>query len=405
MDGTYLDILRDWEDRIADPAVYEHIDTLFPEYAFRRLQPGGAKDHWASRFKLDGTLPRVKNSEKTVVYRSEMRFREQGNWSEGISVMDKIMQDEGLRSIYEAYQSVSRRLGLDMPRPDSREVGEAISKAERRATLANTLWNYFYWNLANNSSAKATAVRQYLKKVRGFTSEQIAELNFGFVPDWNKVVRYITIEKGFRLEELDEVCGVRNSEGYTAVGKTHTLAIPYVCAGELKGFLFRRIDDSREGPKYIANAGLDRKSVFFNMPSHAGNIIVVEGEMDALKATAEGFCNVVAIGGSDITGERIRQVEEAFIRGVNTITLCLDMDAMKENPSEPNRAAHHEHVMKSVRTIKDVRSDFEQINVVTFPEVSDPDEFIRSRGADAFGELLKSAVPYWQFDYQFHVGK
>ena len=244
MDNTYLDILKDWEDRIADPAVYEHLDALFPGFAFRRLQQGSAKDHWASRYKLDLTLPKYKNAEKTVVYRSDMRFREQGDWSGGVGVMDRIMQEQGFVSVYEAYQYVSSALHLDMPKPDSREVAAAIGKSERRSALLDTLMNYFCWNLKNNRSAKAASVRQYLKKGRGFTDEQITQFSFGFVPDWSKVVRYITIDKNFRLEELDEVCGVRNSEGYTAVGKTHTLSIPYISGGKLNGFLFRRTDDA-----------------------------------------------------------------------------------------------------------------------------------------------------------------
>ena len=407
MEFAYLDILREWEDRVADPAVYEHMDTLFPAYGFRRLQAGGPKDRWASRLKLDLTIPRIKNAEKTVVYRSEMRFREQGNWSESISVMDKYMRDEGLQNIYEAYQSVSVRLGLDMPRPDSREVGEAVGRTERRAALLDTLLGYFCWNLENNRSAKAAAVRQYLKKGRGFTPQQSSILCLGFVPDWSKVVRYVTIEKGFRLEELDEACGVRNSEGYTAVGKTHTLAIPYECGGILKGFLFRRIDDNREGPKYIANAGLDRKSVFFNISADRDpkDIIVVEGEMDALKANAEGIENVVAVGGSEIAGERRRQIEDALKRGVRSITLCFDLDGSGDDGTVPNHDSLHEHVMKSVRTIKDVSPSFDDIRVAVFPEVSDPDEYIRGRGVQAFRDLVEGAVPYWQYDYQYHVAQ
>ena len=405
MDNTYLEILKEWEDRVADPAVYEHLDALFPSYAFRRIQAGGPKDHWASRFKLDLSLPRIKNAEKTVVYRSEMRFREQGNWSESQRVMDKYMRDEGLQSIYEAYQAVSLRLGLDMPRPDSREVAEAIGRTERLSSLLDTLLDYFCWNLENNRSAKTASVRQYLKRNRGISAEQSSLLCLGFVPDWSKVIRYVTIDKGFRLEELDEVCGVRNADGYTAVGKTHVLAIPYECGGVLKGFLFRRIDDGREGPKYIANAGLDRKSVFFNISADHDpkDIVVVEGEMDALKATAEGIANVVAVGGSEIAGERRRQIEDAFRRGVQSITLCFDLDPVSGEETTPNYESLHEHVMKSVRTIKDVNPSFENIRVALFPEVSDPDEFIRNRGADAFKTLIGAAVPYWQYDYQYHV--
>ena len=57
--------------------------------------------------------------------------------------------------------------------------------------------------------------------------------------------------------------------------------------------------------------------------------------------------------------------------------------------------------MRSIHTIKDVDFDFEDIYVASFPEPSDPDEYIRINGVEAFKNLLKDAVPYWRylFDY------
>ena len=406
MERVYLDILQEWEDRVADPAVYEHLDVLFPSFQFRRLYPGDPKkDHWASRYKLDLSLPRYKNAEKTVVYRSDMRFREQGDWDNGIGVIDRFISDQGLTNVFEAYVAISSRLGLAMPQAGDREVTEAVDRQARRSALMDTLVDYFCWNLENNKSAKASATRSYLKR-RGFTPKQSSHLLLGFVPDWSKVIRYITIDKHFPLEDLNEVCGVLNADNYTAVGKTHVLAIPYECGGVVKGFLFRRIDDSREGPKYLANANLDRKTVFFNIPaaSDLEDIIVVEGEMDALKASAEGIRGVVAIGGSEVAGERRRQIEDALRRGVKRITLCLDLDAKKDS-GEPNYAARHDHIMKSVHTIKDVDPSFEEIYVACFSEPSDPDEYIRERGGEAFRELLGNAVPYWCYLFEYKEGK
>ncbi len=393
---AYLDILRDWERRVADPAVYEHMDTLFPEFQFRRVMAGGPRDHWASRFKMDLTLPKRKSAEKTVVYRSDMCFREQGNWSEAVGVMDKIVRDNGYPSVYEAYQHVSRALGLDMPRPDSRQVAEAVSKAERRSALVDELIGYFMWNLENNRGAKASRTRSYLKRERGLSDADIRRFMLGFVPDWSVVIRHMTVEKGFTLEELDEACGVRNAEGYTAVGKTHVLAIPYECAGDVKGFIFRRTDGG-DGPKYLASAGLDRKSAFFNMPADRDpkGILVVEGEFDAIKATCAGFANAVAIGGADISGDRRRQVEDAFGRGVERIFLCPDLDT--DADGKPDFAKRHAAIMRSIITIKEVDIRFEGIFVVEFPAPADPDSFIREEGADAFEGIVRSAKPYWRY--------
>ena len=33
----YIAILREWEGRVADPVIYEHLDILFPAFAFRRV--------------------------------------------------------------------------------------------------------------------------------------------------------------------------------------------------------------------------------------------------------------------------------------------------------------------------------------------------------------------------------
>ena len=401
----YLDILREWQQNVAKPFVYERLDELFPEFGFVRKCPGSpSKDHWASRRKMDLTIPKVKNAEKTVIYRSSMCFHEQGDWENSArGILDFYAEREGISSIYECCTRLDERFSLNMPRPDGAEVRERVKERERKDAVLDDLLEYFAWNLENNASDKAASVRRYLTGRRGFTMEQASRLNLGFVPDWGKVMRRMVSEK-HSLEDLEAVCEVRNSDGKTSVGKTHVLAIPYECAGVLKGFIFRRVGEG-SGPKYIANQDLDRKAVFFNIAADSDpkEIVVVEGEFDALKATAEGIENVVAIGGSEIAGERRSQIEDALSRrGVKKITLCLDLDAEKDDPSVPKSEERFHHVLRSIHTIKDVDIDFEEIYVASFPNPSDPDEYIREHGVDAFKKLLAEAVPYWEyiFDYK-----
>ena len=403
--NDYIDILRDWEENVAKPFVYEHLDTIFPGFQFRRVSPGDPrKDHWASRFKLDGSIPKVKNAEKTVIYRHNLHFHEQGAWYEqSVGIMDMYMKVSGISDIYTAYKRLDEQYHLGRPEKDGPEVMRRVQQQAKKNAVLDDLLDYFAWNMENNGGVKARAVRKYLMGERGFTKEQISDLNLGFVPDWGTVMRYIVTKKGHSLEDLEAACEVRNSEGKTSVGKYHTLAIPYECAGVLKGFIFRRID-GESGPKYIASQDLDRKSEFFNITADPDpkEIVVVEGEFDALKATAEGIQNVVAIGGSELAGERRSQVEDALQRrGVRRITLCLDLDAEKDNPSAPRREERFRHIMRSVHTIKDVDMEFEEIYVAVFPEPSDPDEYIRGKGVTAFRKLIEEAVPYWQylFDY------
>ena len=60
--------------------------------------------------------------------------------------------------------------------------------------------------------------------------------------------------------------------------------------------------------------------------------------------------------------------------------------------------------MRSVHTIKDIDLSFEDIYVANFPEPSDPDQFIREKGAGAFIALLRASVPYWEYLYRYMRG-
>ena len=396
MDPEYLEILRSWERTIGRPALYANLDRVFPEYAFRRVQKGSDRDHWASRYKLDLTLPKKRNAEKTVVYASDLFFREQGEWSYGVDAIEKLMHDRGLTSVMEAFSFLDTMFALDMPRPDSKEVTEYKYRNSRKKDLLVALRDFFSTALWDMRSRNAGKVRSYLASVRGFSREQSKALSLGFVPPWDEVIRHVTLTLKYSIDELDDVCGVRNSEGKTAVGSIFTLAIPYVSAGEVRGFIFRRVGEG-SGPKYMASRNLDRKSRFFNMPVSAseGHVLVVEGEFDALKLEAEGFSPAVAIGGSVLSGDRVKMVRDAIGRGVRRFTLCLDLD--EKESGEPDKRKRYLSTLRSIHAIKEADITLEDIRIVEFNTPTDPDEFIRANGKKALQRLIDEALPYWKY--------
>ena len=393
--ADYLDILREWERSTANPAVYEHLDTLFPAYGFVRLQAGSDKDRWASPLKLDLSCPKTPNREKTVVYASDFKFREQGDWDNAVKVIEKYIDDNCLGSVYDAYKDIASKLCLEMP-TSAGLCPAGMAKKTRRIKLLEELERYFEWNLTNNAGAAGKAARAYLES-RGFSPEWISKFHFGLVPSWEKVEAYITSGRiGYTREELEDACKVRSEDGYTTVGKKHILAIPYRCAGDLKGFLFRTIDSDVQ-PKYKANTGLDRKSCFFNMPGdrQSKTLIVVEGEMDALTATAAGIPNVVAIGGSDLAGDRRSQIFDALNRNTAKIVLCLDLDA--DSQGKPNGIKRFKAVRKCLHAIFDVSPDFNEVYVACFPEITDPAEYLINHGTEAFQRVIAKAAPWWEY--------
>lgn len=390
---TYIDILKKWERDIADPAIYERLDTLIPELKLKRIGAGTARDRWVSPLKADLSSPKRKNPEKTVISRSDMRIREQGEWAESQSVISRLMEDNDLKTVYEAYRLAADKIGLDMPLPGSKEVSETIRKAERRKTLIDTLTDYMEWNLVHNKGERAEATRKYLKEKRGLGYDDWERFSIGYLPGMRSIYKYME-KKGYSKEEVDESFGIR-----AGAAMSHPLAIPYICGGENKGFIFRRVEKG-EGPKYMATAGLDRKSIFFNMPpdKEPKGILVVEGELDAITATCNGFPNVVAMGGSDISGDKIHQVIDAFERNTRRITLCPDLDTSQDGRADTGK--RHLSIMRTIHTIKEVDIHFDDIDIVTFPGPADPDSFIRTHGPEAFWRILEKAEPYWEYLYK-----
>ena len=400
----YIEQLKEWQNRVGKPALYEHVNEFFPEYGFRRADAGGSRDHWYSGLKLNLSRPKNPTREKTVIYAGDYMFREQGEWGSGVPMIDKLMQERRLSSVYEAFSLVSDTLGLGMPRPSDHEV-KRTSAADRKGEILQELNRYFQWQLWSPGYRKAGAARNYLKTKRGFTDLQAKEAGVGFVPDWDRVIRHITVNKGFSYGELMEACPVINEEGKTGVGKVYTLSIPYVSGGVLKGFLFRRIGEG-SGPKYIAPRDMDRKGSFFAIPAStpADELVVVEGEFDAIKANCEGSGRpVAAIGGADISGERRRAVEDALRRGVRTFILALDLD-MDPVTGNSLRETRYEHILRSIHTILDV--DIHLVpKVVVFPGPADPDEFIRKHGVGEWRKLIDEAFPYYEYITRYKRGE
>lgn len=393
--ASYIDILREWEYKVINPYLYENINIFFPEYGFIRMQAGSDKDHWASSLKLNLTAPKVPAREKTVIYQSELCFREQGDWYQKVPVIEKIMCDHSLGSIYEAYRFVADKLGLDMPATSS--GGSERRRSDER--LLQLLEDYFCWNLWNNTGARCTQALAYLRKERGFSLSEIKSMRLGFVPAWSSVKSYVTKPRnGFSEEDLKRVCGVETEEGWTNVGSEYTIAIPYRAASSLKGFLFRS-DNPLTIPKYRATKALDRKSQFFNVENSRdlGAIIVVEGELDALSGTSAGIDGMVAIGGSELSGDRNRMLFDVFNRNVAKITLCLDLDT--DEAGRPNYKKRFEKNRRSILEVLNIKPDFRELYIAEFTECTDPDKFIRTHGAEAFKKHIDEAKPWWVYLY------
>lgn len=367
--------MSDWLKYELYPSLYESIDTALPEFSFNRFSGG-----WRSGLKIDLSNPKERRVDKTVVSRKAPGvILEQGG--DILSLVSYVMMRDRVVFI-EAVKTLADVVGLQLPK-DENFNQESYQRYKDQSTILEDCNSYFIYCLENSKGADE--IRAYLSS-RGYSEEDIKAMELGYIPDQDKLFKYL-LSKGYSQSLIDEV--VKLNKG---IGSTHRLTIPYRSGGSLKGFKFRTIRDAT--PKYLNSTGLDKIGGFFNLLGLKGDkdVVIVEGELDSLSATAKGVENVVATGGSSINKD---QVKDAIKRGAKSFTLCLDTEPGKE-----------ETTAKNITSAIDIllNEGVNRVYIVTLPDLgggkTDPDRLIKEKGVEAFKHAIKEAISYYRYKLQ-----
>lgn len=367
--------ITDWIKYNLYPSLFESIDTALPEHEFKRYSGG-----WRSKTYLNGA-PHKNRTDKTVVSNKAPGYiKEWGGDTE--SLVTYVMKRDSLTFI-EAVKKLADITGLQLPKGEFNQ--ESYQRYKDQATLLEDCNSYFIYCLENSTGADE--VRAYLSS-RGYSDEDVKAMELGYIPNQDKLIKYL-LSKGYSQSLIDELVTLRID---TRIGSTHKLTIPYRSGGTIKGFKFRTVRDAT--PKYINSKGLDRLGGFFNLSGVKGDkdVVIVEGELDSLSATARGVENVVATGGSSINSE---QIKDAIKRGAKSFTLCFDTEPGKEEITAKN-------INSAIGVI--LGEGVNRVYIVTLPNLgggkTDPDRLIKESGVEAFREALRGALPYYEYKLQ-----
>ena len=367
--------ITDWIKYELYPSLFEVIDTALPEHEFKRYAGS-----WISKTYLNGT-PHPKRTDKTVVNKRAIGYiLEQGG--ETLSLIDYVMRRDGVEFIT-AVQTLADVVGLQPP-TDPNFNKEDYQSYKDRATILEDCNSYFIFCLENSTGADE--VKTYLTS-RGYSSEDIKAMELGYIPSQEQLYKYLTETKKHSKTLVDEV--VKLNKG---VGSTHRLTIPYRSGETIKGFKFRTIGEHQ--PKYLNSTGLDRLGGFFNLSGIKGgkDIVIVEGELDSLHATAKGVENIVATGGSSIASE---QIKDAIKRGAKSFTLCFDKEPNKEDETA-------KRITSAIQVL--LGEGVNRVYIVNLPDLggdkTDPDRLIKEKGVEAFREAITKALPYYEYKLQ-----
>lgn len=264
------------------------------------------------------------------------------------------------------------------------------NKFDKYYEIMNISLKYYQNNL---KTSKGLLAKKYLNK-RNISEMVIEDFEIGLALDDKETLSKLLLEKGYKKEELVDL-GLSFIYQETLLDQFSGRIIFPICNkdGQVVGFT-GRIYRNEDSAKYINSKEtviFKKGELFYNYHlakdyvKKAKSVILVEGQMDAIRLYNEGFCNVIATSGTSLTKDQISLLKSLKCK----IILSLDSD----NAGKDATFRIGEHLSKE---------GFE-VYVVCYEGAKDPDEYIVLKGREAYQRNLEGALKF--FDYKINYLK
>lgn len=292
-------------------------------------------------------------------------------------VISFIMKIDNLDYV-EAVKYLAQRAGMDMPEDG---YDDSLSRLRKRVYEANREAARFYYNTL--VSEKGRAGYDYFRS-RMLADSTIRHFGLGFADDnWTSLCEHLR-SKGFKDNELVAAnLAVRRRSGKGIYDRfTNRVMFPIIdLRGNVIAFGGRIMTDQK--PKYLntSDTPVFKKSenlFSLNNAKNSGSrtLILCEGYMDVIAVNQAGFQNAVATLGTALTNEQALLMK----RYADEVIICYDADEAGQKAT--------------ARAIPLLRNAGLNIRVLNIPNGKDPDEFIKSHGADgpaAFRDIIEKS--------------
>lgn len=247
----------------------------------------------------------------------------------------------------------------------------------------------FYQNNLNSSMGKKA--KEYLNN-RSLNDETIKEFNIGLALDYNHTLNKLLISKKYDVETLVNLGLInRNGENISDIFQNRIIFPIHNLEGQPIGFT-GRIYESSNTAKYINSKEtiiFKKGEILFNYHrareyiKKEKQVLIVEGNMDAIRMYSSGIKNVVALMGTSLTKEQIN-----IIKSLRTqVILMLDNDDAGETATYTNGNL----LEKAGLNLKVVRLSGEK----------DPDEYIIKNGVEALKNNIKAPLDFLEFKLKY----
>lgn len=286
-------------------------------------------------------------------------------------------------SFPEAMEWLAKRASIPLPETDrTREDDQVSTKRKKIFEINRVALDYFSGQLKR--ARNDHYVHQYLKS-RGLSLETIEAFQIGFAPrEWDGLVSELA-QRGLPVALAEEarliVPRKDGRSGHFDMFRDRLMFPILNTMGEAVAFGGRVLNPDDQ-PKYLNSPEtpvFEKKKVLYGLHQTARYIrsedqaIVVEGYMDAVSLYQAGLRNVAAVMSSSLTLEQSRIIK----RMTRNVVMLLDGDQAGTDGAE-----------RSLPLL--LQGDLYPKGVF-LPGGKDPDDFVRSEGAEALQKVIASA--------------
>ena len=296
----------------------------------------------------------------------------------GGGVINFIMEIENL-SYPDAVAFLAKRAGMQMPE----DSFDRDAKKRSRLLAANRdAARWFYEQLVTPEGKRCT---DYMAG-RRIAPTIARRFGLGFAPQRSEAFLDAMRQKGYSDWELSDADLIRRGDhGFYSTFRDRLMFPIIDVRGNVIGFSGRTLGDA--GAKYlnskdtlVFNKGRNLFALNLAKKSKAGYIILSEGNIDIVALHQAGFDSAVASLGTSLTPEQARLIS----RYTNEVIIAYDNDGAGIKASQ-----------RAIGILE--RLDL-KVRVLRMTGAKDPDEYIKTRGADAFRNLLEGSED--QVDYR-----
>lgn len=308
----------------------------------------------------------------------------------GGDVITFVMRAENVEYV-DALKILADRAGISIPDSSASEKESGVPR-KRLYELNLAAAKFFRESLFDpRLGAEAMA---YLREKRRLDVATVKHFGLGYSPnDYSALYRKMR-SLGFTDDELIAgfLCKRSAKSGKLFDLYKNRVIFPIIdTAGNIVAFGGRVMDGSE--PKYLNSSDTPafKKSrhlfaLNYARKHCAERLILCEGYMDVIALHAAGFENAVATLGTAITSEQAR----VFAKYTKKVIICYDSDKAGQNAAD-----------KAMRLLGEVGID---MRVLKLEGAKDPDEYIKTFGADSFKRCLDESKTGFEFKMEKIIG-